>query len=409
MVITGMGAVTPVGLDLPTSWEAIKAGKSGVGKITRFDAGAFSVHIAAEVEGFEPERYSEKKEIKKIDLFTHYALAGTQEAWNAAKLDPTKLDLKRCGAILGVGMGGLSSIEESHHAYLESGPRRITPFLVPKMITNIAPGYVAIRYGLKGINFTITSACTSATHSIGESFRMIQNGVQDLIVCGGAESTVSPIGVGGFASMKALSTRNDDPQRASRPFDKDRDGFVLGEGAGILILESLEHATKRGAPIIAEVAGYGSSCDAFHITAPAEGGVGAISCMGDAIADAGLSPSDVGYVNAHGTSTAANDRTESTAISEVFGDYALNGLKVSSTKSMTGHLLGAAGAIEAIFATLALQDRVLPPTINLDNQDPDCPLDYVPHKAIEANVSAVMSNSFGFGGTNASVVVKRFE
>jgi 3-oxoacyl-[acyl-carrier-protein] synthase II len=313
------------------------------------------------------------------------------------------------GCILGVGIGGLPILEKYHQAYLEGGPRKISPFLIPGMISNLGPGNVAIKYGLKGVNYTVTSACTSSTHAIGEAFRMIADGLQDVVVTGGSESAVTPIGIGGFNALKALSTRNDAPEKASRPFDKDRDGFVLGEGCAILVLESLDSAKKRGAQIYGEVLGYGFSCDAYHMTAPSVGGEGAISCMKMALDMAGIKPSDVHYLNAHGTSTPANDTSETAAIKSLFGEWAHKGLLVSSTKSMTGHLLGAAGAIEAAFCTLAIRDGVVPPTINLDNPDEGCDLDYVPHTARRQQVSVTMSNSFGFGGTNASVVIGAFK
>ena len=407
VVITGLGILSPLGHTTETSWEAAKAGRSGVARITRFDASAFSSTIAAEVKGFNPEKFLETKEIKKHDIFSQYGIAASQEAWDDSGLATATYDKRRMGCILGVGIGGLNILERYHQAYLEGGPRKISPFLIPAMISNLGPGNVAIRFGLKGVNYTITSACTSATHAIGESFRMISDGVLDVVVTGGTESTVSPIGIGGFCSLKALSTRNDEPEKASRPFDRDRDGFVMGEGAAVLVLESLEGAKARGAKIYAEVLGYGASCDAYHITAPSEGGEGAIECMRGALNHAGLKPEDIQYVNAHGTSTSANDSSETAAIKAVFGGYAKNGLMVSSTKSMTGHLLGAAGAIEAAFSALTIRDGIVPPTINLDNPGEGCDLDYVPHTARKATVNAVMSNSFGFGGTNASIVLGR--
>ena len=409
VVITGMGVVTPVGNDISSTWDALCRGTSGIGSVTRFDTSAFAVSIAGEVKNFDPLSYWDKKEAKKLAYFTQYAMVAADQAWEDAKLNNHSFDKTRMGCIVGVGMGGLGDVEENHAVYMKSGPRRISPFLVPKMIPNIAPGNIAIKYALHGTNFTISSACTSGTHAIGESYRMIKAGMQDLIVTGGTESTVTPIGMGGFASMKALSTRNDQPTKASRPFDKDRDGFVLGEGAGILVLESLESAQKRGATIHGEIIGYGASCDAFHITAPVEGGRGARECMANAIQDAGLAPEQIDYINAHGTSTPANDIAESSAIEFVIGENARKDLKVSSTKSMTGHLLGAAGAVEAIFCTQAINTGVIPPTINLENPQEGCNLNYVPHEAVKSDVSIAMSNSFGFGGTNASVVVSKFQ
>ena len=408
VVVTGIGIISPLGLSAPATWDAAKSGRSGVGPVTRFDASQFSAQIAAEVKGFDPSPYIEVKELKKVDLFSQYAIAAAQEAWDAAKLEGTLDNPSRFGCILGVGLGGLPILEKFHQAYLEGGPRKISPFLIPAMIANLAPGNLAIRFGLKGVNYTVTSACTSASHAIGESYRMIAEGLQDVVLTGGAESTVSPIGIGGFCALKALSTRNDQPEKASRPFDRDRDGFVLGEGSAILVLEDLERAKRRGAPILAEMVGYGFSCDAYHITAPAPEGAGAVQCMQEALRTAGLRPEQVQYVNAHGTSTPANDVSETAAIKQVFGAYAREGLLVSSTKSMTGHLLGAAGAVEAAFSIFTLHDQIVPPTINLENPDEGCDLDYVANAARQAPVEAAMSNSFGFGGTNASIVFKRF-
>jgi len=406
VVVTGIGIISPLGNTRQESWAGAKEGRSGVGQITRFDAAAFATHFAAEVKGFSPDPFIEFKEQKKQDLFSQYAVAGAHEALTDAKLlgDRTSYDAAKMGCVLGVGIGGLMILEKYYAAYLEGGPKKISPFLIPGMISNLGPGNVAIKYGLKGVNYTVTSACTSSTHAIGEAFRMIADGMQDMMVTGGAESTVSPVGIGGFCALKALSTRNDDPQRASRPFDKDRDGFVLGEGCTIMVLEALDNAVKRGAQIYGEVLGYGTSCDAHHMTAPSVDGEGAINCMRNALQWAGLNPNDIGYLNAHGTSTPANDSSETAAIKTVFGAWAHNGLLVSSTKSMTGHLLGAAGAIEAAFCLLAMRDSIVPPTINLDNPDEGCDLDYVPHKARQHKVQIAMSNSFGFGGTNASLI-----
>ncbi len=406
VVVTGIGIISPLGNTREESWAGAKEGRSGVGQITRFDAAAFATHFAAEVKGFSPDPFIEFKEQKKQDLFSQYAVAGAHEALTDAKLlgDKTSYDAAKMGCVLGVGIGGLMILEKYYAAYLEGGPKKISPFLIPGMISNLGPGNVAIKYGLKGVNYTVTSACTSSTHAIGEAFRMIADGMQDMMVTGGAESTVSPVGIGGFCALKALSTRNDDPQRASRPFDKDRDGFVLGEGCTIMVLEELGNAVKRGAQIYGEVLGYGTSCDAHHMTAPSVDGEGAINCMRNALQWAGLNPNDIGYLNAHGTSTPANDSSETAAIKTVFGAWAHNGLLVSSTKSMTGHLLGAAGAIEAAFCLLAMRDSIVPPTINLDNPDEGCDLDYVPHKARQHKVQIAMSNSFGFGGTNASLI-----
>jgi 3-oxoacyl-[acyl-carrier-protein] synthase II len=404
VVVTGMGTVCPLGNSVAEAWQAARAGKSGIGQITRFDATNFTSQIIGEVRDFDISKYLDAKEVKKHDLFSQYAIAASQEAWDDAALSGHSYDPSRFGCILGVGIGGITIHEKYFEAFLAGGPRKISPFLIPAMISNLGPGNVAIRYGLKGINFTITSACTSATHAIGESYRMISCGLQDAIITGGSESAVTPMGIGGFCAMKALSTRNNEPEKASRPFDRDRDGFVFSEGAAVLVLESLESAKKRGAKIYAEVTGYGTSCDAYHITAPSLDGEGAVACMSEAIKDAGLRPEEISYVNAHGTSTPFNDLTETKAIKQVFGDYAKKGLLVSSTKSMTGHLLGAAGAIEAIFSVLSIVDSVVPPTINLDNPGEECDLDYVAHTARACEVKNVISNSFGFGGTNASVV-----
>jgi 3-oxoacyl-[acyl-carrier-protein] synthase II len=408
VVITGIGIISPLGNTTAATWAAAKAGQSGIGPITRFDASQMPTRIAGEVKGFEPTQFIDGKEVKKQDLYSQYAVAAATEAWqnaNLGEIGAGYYEPSRSGCILGIGIGGIGTLEKYHSAYLEGGLRKVSPFLIPAMISNLGPGNVAIKFGLKGINFVITSACTSATHAIGESARMIATGLQDMVVTGGSEAAVTHIGIGGFCAMKALSTRNDEPTRASRPFDRDRDGFVLAEGAAILVLESLEHAKKRGAPIIAEVCGYGFSCDAFHITAPCTDGAGAIACMTDALSSANLTPNRVQYVNAHGTSTPANDSTETLAIKSVFGPWASGGLMVSSTKSMTGHLLGAAGAIEAAFSALAIQDSIVPPTLNHETPGEGCDLDYVPQKAREAKVEYAMSNSFGFGGTNASIVL----
>jgi 3-oxoacyl-[acyl-carrier-protein] synthase II len=410
VVVTGIGIISPLGTTRDESWAGAKEGRSGVGPITRFDASAFATHFAAEVKGFSADKFIDFKDQKKQDLFSQYAIAATHEALEDAKLlgDTTTYAAAKMGCVLGVGIGGLNILEKFHQAYLEGGPKKISPFLIPGMISNLGPGNVAIKYGLKGVNYTVTSACTSSTHAIGEAFRMIADGLQDVMVTGGSESTVCPIGIGGFNALKALSTRNEEPQKASRPFDKDRDGFVLGEGCAILVLEALETAHKRGATIYGEVVGYGTSCDAYHMTAPSADGEGAVNCMRNALEWANLKPEQVDYLNAHGTSTPANDSSESAAIKTVFGEWAKKGLLVSSTKSMTGHLLGAAGAIEAAFSVLAIRDGVVPPTINLDNPGEGCDLDYVPHKARQHKVRVAMSNSFGFGGTNATLVFSAY-
>lgn len=409
VVITGMGLVSPVGNDRETSWKNILAGKSGVAGITLFDASEFSSRIAAEVKGIDPETIVEKKLLKRYDRYSLLAMAAAREAWKHAQIARGVYAPEKMGVILGVGIGGLQTLEDNHTALCAGGPRKVSPFLIPAMISNIAPGNIGIEFDLRGVNYTVTSACTSGTHAVGEAFTKISLGQQDVVVCGGAEAAITTLGVGGFGRMKALSTRNDAPEKASRPFDKDRDGFVIGEGAGILVLEELESAQQRGAEIIAEVSGYGFSCDAFHITAPPEDGSGAIASMRMALDTAGLKPEEVGYVNAHGTSTPINDPAETAAIKAVFGEHAKNGLLVSSTKSMTGHLLGAAGGVEAIFTAMSLKHGMIPPTMNLENPAENCDLDYIPNQAREASVSAAISNSFGFGGTNATVLLKRYD
>lgn len=405
VVVTGLGSVSPLGNSMPETWENAIAGKSGVGMITKFDAEQFAARIAAEVKGYDPSDYFDRKELKKADLFTQYAVSATGEALKASGLyDDSPYEPEMTGAILGVGIGGLNILEKNHETYLKSGPRRISPFLIPGMISNLAPGMMAIKFGMKGINYTIQSACTSATHAIGEAYRLIKEGRQDMMISGGSEAAITPIGIGGFAAMKALSTRNDDPETASRPFDKDRDGFVMGEGSVVLVMESYESAKARGAEILCEVMGYGFSCDAFHMTAPCVDGEGAVASMRSALKDAGISCESVDYVNAHGTSTPWNDKTETLAIKKVFGDYAKNGLLVSSTKAVTGHLLGAAGAIEAAFCCSALKEGIVPPTATLQTPDEDCDLDYVPGEARKQDIKVAISNSFGFGGTNGTVV-----
>ncbi|MDD2942619.1 MAG: beta-ketoacyl-ACP synthase II [bacterium] len=408
VVVTGMGIISPIGNTLGANWESIREGRSGIGPITSFDASNHASQIAGEVKNFDPETLMPKKDLKRYDRFSLLTLAAAKEAVEDADLASYTGPREKMGCILGVGIGGLPILEENHKTLLESGPRRVTPFLIPAMISNLAPGNVGIAYDLQGVNYTITSACTSGTHAVGEAFRMIRDGLQDLVVTGGAESATTPLGVAGFARLTALSTRNDEPTRASRPFDRDRDGFVIAEGAGLLVLEELESAKRRGAKIYAEVVGYGFSCDAYHITSPAEGGRGAVQSMKMALDVARMNPEDIGYINAHGTSTPANDKNETAAIKTTFGSWAKGGLMVSSTKSMTGHALGAAGGLEAVYSVMAVQTGIVPPTINLDNPDDDCDLDYVPHNAREAQVTAAMSNSFGFGGTNGTLIVKKF-
>jgi 3-oxoacyl-[acyl-carrier-protein] synthase II len=408
VVVTGLGLVTPLGCGVAENWDALTAGRSGIGPIDRFDACAFPVRFAGEVRNFDPERYIERKEIKKVDRFIQYALAAAQMAVSDALLAVEGEAADRVGVILGVGVGGLESLEEGRDTLIHSGWKRLSPFMVPRLVANLAPAQIAMRFGYRGANFAIASACASGGHAVGEAFRSIRSGYHDVILTGGTEAAVTPLGLGGFAAMRALSTRNEEPERASRPFDKDRDGFVLAEGAGILVLESAEHACSRGARIYAEVAGYGANADAYHITAPSPEGVGAAKCMDLALADAGLDSTEVGYINAHGTSTPHNDVNETQAIKRTFGEHARR-LAVSSTKSMTGHLLGAAGGIEASYTALALHHGVLPPTINYDTPDPECDLDYVPNRARRAPLRAALSNSFGFGGTNSCLVLRRWD
>ncbi len=407
VVVTGIGMITPVGLDTESSWEGLINGKSGIGPITQFDDKMIPTQIAGEIHGFEPDKYIEPKEIKKMDRFIHLAIAASQMAMDSSGLKITPDNAERVGVIVSAGMGGLPAIERIHEAYREKGFRRITPFFIPMTIINEAAGMLSIRYGAKGPNLSIVTACATGTHSIGEAFRTIERGDADVMIAGGTESCICPLGVGGFNAMKALSTRNAEPQRASRPFDAERDGFIMGEGSGIVILEDMESAIKRGTRIYAEVTGYGASGDAYHITAPAPNGEGAARCMKMALRDAAITPEDMGYINAHGTSTKFGDELESTAIKTVFGAHAYK-IPVSSTKSMTGHLLGAAGGVEAVISILALDRGVLPPTINLENPDPECDLDYIPNKSREKRVNVAMSNSFGFGGTNACLIFKRF-
>jgi len=399
--------VIPNGIGVETAWRNICEGRSGIGPITRFDASGFETRIAGEVKGFEPERYVEKKEIKKMDLFVLYALAATQEALEDANFAITPENGERVGVIVGTGLGGLPTLEKYHQILLEKGPSRISPFFIPTLIANMAAGQIAIRFGAKGPNTCVVTACATGAHSIGDAFRAIRYGDADAIIAGGTEANLTPLTVGGFNAMKALSTRNDTPEKASRPFEKNRDGFVVAEGAGIVILEELEHALKRNARIYAELVGYGYTSDAYHITAPSPGGEGAARCMRMALRDAGKKPEEVAYINAHGTSTALNDLTETEAIKTVFGEHAYR-LAVSATKSMTGHLLGAAGSTEAIFTVLSIRDGILPPTINYEEPDPQCDLDYVPNVARHASVDVAISNAFGFGGTNATLVFQKY-
>ena len=406
VVITGLGVVSPVGSKLKTFWENITAGKSGVSKISRFDISDFPVQIAAEVKDFDPLEYFDKKEARRTDLFIQYAMGAAVQAVENAELDTDKVDPERVGVLIGSGIGGIRTIEEQYDILLNKGPKRVSPYCVPMEIINMASGLVSIRFGFKGPNISVVTACATGTHAIGEAYRTIQYGDADVMVAGGAESAITPLSIAGFAAARALSTRNDEPEKASRPFEKNRDGFVMGEGAGIVVLEEYEHAKKRGAPILAEIVGYGTSGDAYHMTAPAPGGEGAARAIRNALRDAKVSPDTIDYINAHGTSTKFNDLYETLAIKSVFGDHAYQ-LKVSSIKSMIGHLLGAAGGVEVVASVLTLQTGVIPPTINYEEPDPECDLDYVPNEAIEMNVNYVLKNSFGFGGTNACLVLKR--
>jgi 3-oxoacyl-[acyl-carrier-protein] synthase II len=391
------------------NWDAVIAGRSGIRAIDRFpDVASYASRIAGQITDFRAEDFIESKEIKKMDRFIHYAIGAAALAMEDSNLKIDREFAEAVGVIIGVGMCGLDTLETTKEALLAGGPRKISPFFIPKVISNLAPGHIAIRYGAKGVNWTPTSACASGTHALGEAFHLIRRGLQDAVIAGGAEAAITPLGVGGFAAMKALSTRNDEPERASRPFDKDRDGFVIGEGSGVLILEERERALKRGAKIYAEVIGYGTNGDAHHMTAPAPEGEGAARCMRLALKDAGIAPGEIDYINAHGTSTEYNDANESTAIKTVFGEHAAR-LAVSSTKSMTGHLLGAAGAVEGAYSALALHHSMIPPTINYETPDPACNLDYVPNQARPANIKVALSNSFGFGGTNACVIFRRDE
>jgi len=402
-----MGLVIPTGIGVETAWKNVCEGKSGIGRLTRFNPEKFETQIAAEVKGFNPESCIEKKEIKKMDLFIQYALAATKEAVEDAKLTITPENCDRVGVIVGTGLGGLPTIEKYHQILLERGPGRISPFFIPMLIANLASGQIAIHFGAKGPNTCVVTACATGGHCIGDAFRAIVYGDADAIIAGGTEANITPLTIGGFNAMKALSTRNDEPEKACRPFEKHRDGFVIAEGAGILILEELEFAQRRNATIYAELIGYGYTGDAYHITAPSPDGDGAIRCMRMAMNDAGLKPEEIDYINAHGTSTPLNDLTETLAIKAVFGEHAKR-IPISATKSMTGHLLGAAGSTEAIFTVLALRDGILPPTLNYEEPDPECDLDYVPNVARRQEVKVGMSNAFGFGGTNATLIFKKF-
>jgi 3-oxoacyl-[acyl-carrier-protein] synthase II len=405
--VTGVGLVTPLAVGTELSWDALKASKSGIAAITQFDPAAFSCRIAGEVKGFDPSLYIEKKEIKKMGRFIQFAVAAADFALAHSGLKVAPEFAEEVGVYIGSGIGGFEVIEREHQTLLDHGPRRISPFFITATIINLASGYVSIRSGAKGPNSATATACTTSAHSIGDSFRMIQRGEAVAMICGGTEAAITPMGIGGFAAMRALSTRNDEPQRASRPWDKDRDGFVVGEGAGILVIEELDFARARGARILAEIVGYGMSADAFHVTAPPDDGDGAFRVMRNAFKDAGITPSQVEYINAHGTSTEVGDRAETMAIKRAFGDHAYK-VAVSSTKSMTGHLLGGAGGLEAGITVLAIRDQIAPPTINLENPDPACDLDFIPNQARPMNIEYALSNSFGFGGTNGCLIFKRY-
>src|SRR3954462_6912016 len=408
VVVTGVGLLTPLGIGTEASWQAIRSGETGIGPITQFDAAAFSCRIAGEVKGFDPASYIEKKEIKKMGRFIQMAIAAVHDALGTSGLVVTPENEEQVGVYVGSGIGGFEVIEREHKTLLEHGPRRISPFFIPATIINLASGYVSIKSGAKGPNSATATACTTSAHSIGDSFRIIQRGEAVAMICGGTEAAITPMGIGGFAAMRALSTRNDKPSRASRPWDKDRDGFVVGEGAGILVLEELEFAKRRGANILAEMAGYGMSADAFHVPAPPDDGDGAYRVMRNSMRDAKIEPHQVDYINAHGTSTEVGDRAETAAIKRAFGEHAYK-VAVSSTKSMTGHLLGGAGGLEAGLTVLAIRDQVAPPTVNYECPDPDCDLDYIPNKARPMKIDHALSNSFGFGGTNGCLIFKRYD
>jgi 3-oxoacyl-[acyl-carrier-protein] synthase II len=408
VVVTGVGLVSPLGIGTAANWDALCAGQSGIGAITRFDATQFSARIAGEVKDFNPLQFVDKKDVKKMDVFIQLAIAATDFAMQDAKLKVSPVHATRTGVFIASGIGGFSTIEREHRALLEGGPRRISPFFIPAAIINLAAGQVSIRFGAKGPNSATCTACSASAHAIGDAFEIIKRNDADVMIAGGSEAAITPMGVGGFAAMRALSTRNDEPQRASRPFDKDRDGFVMGEGSGVIILEELEFARRRGASIYAELVGYGMSADAFHITAPSEDGDGGVRVMQAALKSAGIGPAQVDYINAHGTSTPYNDKLETLAIKRFFGEHART-VAISSTKSMTGHLLGAAGGLEAGITVLAIRHQMIPPTINYETPDPECDLDYVPNEKRARTIEYALSNSFGFGGTNGALLFKRFD
>ena len=407
VVVTGVGVVSPIGIGVEAFWDSLKNGRSGVGRLTFFDTTDYPCKIDAEVKNFDPEKYIDKKTIRRMDRFTQFALAAADMAIRDAGLDTAKVDPERVGVIVGSGIGGLSTIEEEHDVLRQRGARRVSPFLIPRLISNIAPGEIAIRWGFTGPNYAVSSACATSNHAIGDSLRMLRYGDADMIVAGGTEAAITQLGFAGFCSARTLSTRNDAPEKASRPFDKDRDGFVMGEGAGIVVLEILEHAQARGAKIYAELSGYGATDDAYHITAPNPEGTAAIRAMQRALKDAEVSPNQIQYVNAHGTSTSLNDKTETKAIKAVFGEHAKK-LAISSTKSMTGHLLGAAGVVEMVATVLCIQHKLAHPTINYETPDPECDLDYVPNTARPMAIDTALSNSLGFGGHNAVLVIKKY-
>lgn len=408
VVVTGLGMVTPLGTGVEKNWEAVCSGTSGIGPITKFDTTGFASRIAGEVKDFRSQDFMDKQQIRRFDIFIHYAVASARMAMEDSGLKINDKNAHRVGCVTGSGLGGLGMLEHFHSVLMEKGPKRISPFFIPGIIANMAPGQIAIEFSAKGPNLSIETACAASTHAVGEAFRLIRDGMSDAIITGGAEAVITPLAVGGFCSMRALSTRNDAPEKASRPFDLDRDGFIIGEGAGILILEELEYALERGANIYGEVIGYGLTGDAYHVSAPEPEGEGAIHCMKGALDFAGLIPEDIDYINAHGTSTKLNDLSENKAIKSVFGDHAYK-LSISSTKSVTGHLLGGAGGIESIFTLLTIKNGIIPPTMNYETPDPECDLDYVPNTARKAKVRTAMSNSFGFGGTNATLIFKAYE
>ncbi|MFQ5867075.1 MAG: beta-ketoacyl-ACP synthase II [bacterium] len=407
VVITGYGVISPIGIGKDDFWNSLVSGKSGVNRVSSFDVSQFSSQICAEVKNFEPEKYIGKKKLRRMDRFTQFAFAAAKIAIEDAKLDMEREDPFRVGVIVGSGIGGIATVAAEHRTLLEKGPRRVSPFMIPMLITNIAAGEIAIAYSIQGPNYSLSSACATSNHTVGDALRLICYGDADVIIAGGSEAAVTPLGLAGFCSAKALSTRNDDPEHASRPFDKERDGFVMGEGAGIVVLESLDHALSRGASICAELIGYGATDDAYHITAPSPDGQSAARAMSNALADAGVKPEEVDYINAHGTSTPLNDKVETIAIKKVFGDYAYK-IPISSNKSMIGHLLGAAGIVELIATILGMEKEMLPPTINYEFPDPECDLDYVPNKARPKKINVALSNSLGFGGHNATLIVRRY-